>query len=127
MTQLEWKEKTLENGVKQFVHYDEDLEEELMMLPTDLALVHDKAFAPYVKKYAGDKEVFYRDFAAAFAKLLELGISRDEHGRITNADNVGGGYHSAPKKSGKPGKPKDAGDGIAEPLKEENSQFRSKL
>lgn len=127
MTQLEWKEKTLENGVKQFVHYDEDLEEELMMLPTDLALVHDKAFAPYVKKYADDKEVFYRDFAAAFSKLLELGISRDEHDQITNSDNVSGGYHSAPKKSGKPGKPKDAGDGIAEPLKGDNSQFRSKL
>lgn len=127
MTEWDWKEKTLENGVKQFVHYDEDLDEELMMLPTDLALVHDKDFAPYVKKYAEDKEVFYRDFAAVFAKLLELGITRDENGKITNSDNVKGGYHAAPKKSDKAGKPTSAGDGIAEPLMEENKQFRAKL
>lgn len=127
MTEWKWKEKTLENGVKQFVHYDEDLDEELMMLPTDLALVHDKDFAPYVKKYAEDKEVFYKDFSAAFAKLLELGITRDENGKITNSDNVKGGYHAALKKSNEAGKPSSAGDGIAEPLMEENKQFRAKL
>lgn len=127
MTELEWKEKTLENGVRQFVHYDEDLEEELMMLPTDLALIHDKAFAPWVKKYADDKELFFKDFATVFDKLLELGITRDAEGRITNSDNANGGYMSAPKKSSKPGKPSEAGDGAAEPLKQENAQFRAKL
>ncbi|KAL1297309.1 hypothetical protein AAFC00_004860 [Neodothiora populina] len=127
MLEWEWKEKTLSNGVKQFVHYDEDLDEEIMMLPTDLALIHDEAFAPWVKKYAKDKDLFYKDFAAAFAKLLELGISRDADGRITNSDNVKGGYHAAPKKSGKPGKPKDAGDGVAAPLSDENAAFKAKL
>ena len=127
MTEWEWKEKTLENGVKQFVHYDEDLDEELMMLPTDIALVHDDKFAPWVKKYAGDKDVFFRDFAAVFAKLLELGISRDEQGKVVNSDNVDGGYVSAPKKSSQPGKPDKAGDGVAEPLREENKEFKAKL
>ena len=127
MTELEWKEKILESGVRQFVHYDEDLDEELMMLPTDLALTQDESFAPWVKKYAEDKELFYQDFAKAFGKLLELGITRDEQGNITNSDNVGGGYHSAPKKSSKAGKPADAGDGVAEPLREENEKFRAKL
>ena len=127
MTELEWKEKILENGVRQFVHYDEDLDEELMMLPTDLALVHDRSFAPWVKKYAEDRQIFYADFAKAFAKLLELGIQRDATGKVINTDNVKGGYVSAPKKSNRPGKPKSAGDGVAEPLHEENQQFRARL
>lgn len=127
MTDFEWKEKTLENGVKQFVYMDEDLDEELAMLPTDLALVKDESFAPWVKKYAADKDLFFDHFAKAFGKLLELGIQRDANGNITNTDNVKGGYHAAPKKSSKPGKPKTAGDGIAEPLQEENARFKARL
>jgi peroxiredoxin len=104
---LEWKERTLSNGVKQFSYTDPDLpegekEEPLMMLPTDMALIHDKEFHRWVKKYANDKELFFRDFARVFAKLLELGIRRDEKGDVTNSDNVLGGYMSAPKKSSVP-------------------------
>ncbi|KAI5205829.1 cytochrome c peroxidase-like protein [Aureobasidium subglaciale] len=127
MTEYEWKEKTLDNGVKQFVYMDEDLDEELAMLPTDLALVKDESFGPWVEKYAKDKELFFEHFAKAFGKLLELGIQRDANGNICNSDNVKGGYHAAPKKSSKPGKPKTAGDGIAEPLQEENARFKARL
>ncbi|KAI5248155.1 cytochrome c peroxidase-like protein [Aureobasidium subglaciale] len=127
MTDYEWKEKTLDNGVKQFVYIDEDLDEELAMLPTDLALVKDESFSPWVQKYAKDKELFFEHFAKAFGKLLELGIQRDANGNICNSDNVKGGYHAAPKKSSKPGKPKTAGDGIAEPLQEENARFKARL
>ena len=35
---LQWKKKTLKNGVEQFVNYDEDTETELMMLPTDIGV-----------------------------------------------------------------------------------------
>lgn len=52
----------------------EDPTGELMMLPTDMALVWDKKFKPYVEEYAKNDEKFYSDFAAAFAKLLELGV-----------------------------------------------------
>ena len=55
MISRSWKEKTLENGVRQFVHYDEDAEEELMMLPTDLALMADPTFKHWVEVYANDK------------------------------------------------------------------------
>lgn len=128
MMSRDWREKTLANGVRQFVHYDEDAEEELMMLPTDLALLHDPKFRPYVKLYAKDKDAFFADFSNVFAKLIELGIQRDASGKITNADNERGGYHSAPKKSGKPGKPQEVGrDGEAEPLKRENMEFRARL
>ncbi|PSK35984.1 hypothetical protein B9Z65_5799 [Elsinoe australis] len=127
MLSLQWKEKTLGNGVRQFVHVDEDLGEELMMLPTDLALVNDTAFRPWVELYAKDKERFFEDFRNVFLKLVELGIERDDNGRITNSDNVKGGYHSAPKKSDVPGLPKETGDGEADPLSKENKAFRARL
>ena len=114
------------------MHYDEDTETELMMLPTDMALQTDPAFAPWVRKYAEDKDAFYKEFSAAFAKLLELGIKRDSEGRITNADNEKGGYHAAPKKIQAPGKPQKTSDdntdsSEAGSLVIENRRFRSKL
>ncbi|KUL89457.1 hypothetical protein ZTR_04368 [Talaromyces verruculosus] len=104
---LEWKPRTLSNGVKQFSYSDPDAsedekEEPLMMLPTDMALISDAGFLPWVKKYAEDKDLFFQHFADVFAKLLELGIKRDEKGNVTNTDNVLGGYISAPKKSSAP-------------------------
>ena len=102
------------------------------MLPTDMALQSDPQFSPYVEKYAEDQELFFQDFAKVFAKLLELGIRRDEEGRITNVDNEKGGYYSAPKKKAKPGKPERVSDDKvdveeAKPLAEENIRFRAKL
>ena len=128
MLSRDWKEKILENGVRQFVYYNEDADEELMMLPTDLALLSDASFRPWVELYANDRDRFFEDFAEVFAKLIELGIERDASGRIINSDNVNGGYHSAPKKSGRPGKPQGMDRyGEAEPLRRENREFRARL
>lgn len=91
MMSEEWREKVLGNGVRQFVHYDEDSEEELMMLPTVLAPIHDASFRPWVELYAKDKERFFKDFANAFEKLVELGLERDESGKMMNTDSVRGG------------------------------------
>ena len=52
-----------------------------MMLPTDMALIWDKKFKPYVEKYAKDEEAFFADFSAAFNKLLELGVPFEEPGK----------------------------------------------
>lgn len=52
----------------------EDPTGELMMLPADMALLADPKFKKYVEIYAVDEDVFFRDFAAAFSKLLELGV-----------------------------------------------------
>ena len=123
MISRSWKEKTLENGVRQFVHYDEDAEEELMMLPTDLALMADPTFKHWVQVYAQDKDKFFEDFSKVFAKLVELGIQRDADGKVTNSDNEKGGYHSAPKKSSKPAKPEEVDRyEEAEPLREQNEK-----
>ncbi|KAJ5924077.1 hypothetical protein N7466_008264 [Penicillium verhagenii] len=46
----------------------------LMMLPTDLALVNDKAFKQHVVRYAKDSDVFFKEFSDVFVKLLELGV-----------------------------------------------------
>jgi len=132
MSSLQWREKTLPNGVSQFVNYDEDTATELMMLPTDMALCSDAAFAPWVKRYAEDKELFFRDFAKVFAKLLELGIERDERGRVTNSDNEKGGYHSVPRKGDVPGKLESSSDdrvqgSEAESLRRGNREFRARL
>ncbi|KAI3329111.1 cytochrome c peroxidase [Xylariaceae sp. AK1471] len=46
----------------------------LMMLPTDYALIQDKAMKPWVQKYAQDNDLFFKDFAAVVTKLFELGV-----------------------------------------------------
>mmetsp|Transcript_6715 Transcript_6715/g.22054 ORF Transcript_6715/g.22054 Transcript_6715/m.22054 type:complete len:316 (+) Transcript_6715:21-968(+) len=51
----------------------EDPSGKLMMLPSDIALIQDKKMRQYVQMYAKDKELFFKDFAAAFQKLEELG------------------------------------------------------
>ncbi|PRT52459.1 Putative cytochrome c peroxidase, mitochondrial [Wickerhamiella sorbophila] len=73
----EWYEGKSPAGVRQF--YDED--KDLMMLPTDMALIEDPKFRSWVEKYAKDKDAFYEDFAKVFAKLLELGIKRGPDGK----------------------------------------------
>ena len=45
----------------------------LMMLPTDIALLEDGAFRVHVDRYANDENVFRAEFAAAYAKLMALG------------------------------------------------------
>jgi hypothetical protein len=65
---LEWKPR-IWDGPMQF----QDPSGELMMLPTDMALIEDEVFLAWVKKYAVDEEAFKADFATTFAKLLSLG------------------------------------------------------
>jgi catalase (peroxidase I) len=66
---LQWNEVTLHNGNKQF----NDPSGKLMMLPTDLALIHDPIFRQHVEAYARDQNLFFNDFSIAFGKLLSLG------------------------------------------------------
>ena len=88
------------------MQYEDATSKSLMMLPTDMALIWDKKFKPYVQQYAQDEELFFKvppttsccgsclpclsitclqlsegqthgmlqDFAAAFSKLMELGV-----------------------------------------------------
>ncbi len=55
------------------LQYQDKATGRLMMLPTDLALRDDPKFRVWTEKYAADEALFFRDFSAAFAKLLALG------------------------------------------------------
>ena len=44
-------------------HSFDNLRLELMMLPTDLALIEDPAFRPHVEAYADDPKLFFSDFS----------------------------------------------------------------
>ncbi|KAI9751637.1 MAG: heme peroxidase [Chaenotheca gracillima] len=59
------------NGPKQ---YQDGTTKTLMMLPTDMALVKDKAFKKHVDRYAKDNDVFFNEFRDVLVKLLELGV-----------------------------------------------------
>lgn len=71
-----WKEKKTHNGGvwKGPRQFEDEHTGELMMLPTDLALLHDPDFAPHVRQYADSEELFLQDFAKSFRKLVENGV-----------------------------------------------------
>jgi len=68
-------------GPKQF----EDPAKELMMLPTDLAIVQDEKFRVWAEKYKKDEALFFKDFAAAFNKLQEVGVKKFQQGDVNHA------------------------------------------
>lgn len=72
MLDLKWTEKKW-GGPRQF----EDKTGDLMMLPSDLALIQDSKFRPTVEKYAVDEAAFTKDFAQAYSKLLALGCNNN--------------------------------------------------
>lgn len=69
-----WVEKKWK-GPKQ---YEDKETKELMMLPSDIALLKDKNFKKYVELYAKDNDKFFEDFAKVYKKLLELGVKFPE-------------------------------------------------
>lgn len=69
LTNNAWRKKKW-SGPLQY----EDKSGQLMMLPTDMALLWDKGFKKHVVEYAKDEELFFRDFARAFSRLLALGV-----------------------------------------------------
>jgi cytochrome c peroxidase len=76
LLQEKWTPKLTHNG-KPWTgpdQYEDVSTGQLMMLPSDLALIQDPDFLKYVELYAKDEDQFFKDFANAFAKLLELGV-----------------------------------------------------
>merc|ERR1711916_309822 len=52
----------------------EDESKQLMMLPSDMALLKDEKFKRHVQTYAKDEDLFFRDFKSAFEKLIHFGV-----------------------------------------------------
>jgi len=72
LTRQKWNKRKWD-GPEQF----ETEDGELMMLPTDTALLEDP-WRKWVDIYAKDKERFFKDFAKAFNKLMELGLPTNQ-------------------------------------------------
>ncbi|KAF2159772.1 hypothetical protein M409DRAFT_60544 [Zasmidium cellare ATCC 36951] len=70
LVEEEWQWKQWK-GPKQ---YEDKTTKTLMMLPTDMALVKDSVFMPWVKTYADDCDKFFEDFSKVVVKLFELGV-----------------------------------------------------
>jgi cytochrome c peroxidase len=127
LLKLKWEKKQLNREgapwqwVARTAAMDED-DEPLMMLPTDYSLVQDKAFKVWVEKYADDKDLFYDHFSKVFAKLIELGLHRDEDGIARFSHLEKGNYESAPQKSDQPGAAGVGRDGEAEKAAKENKE-----
>jgi cytochrome c peroxidase len=70
-----WSPKTTHNG-KPWTGPDqfEDSTGKLMMLPSDMVLILDPVFKQHVEAFAKDEDLFFKEFASAFSKLLELGV-----------------------------------------------------
>jgi len=70
-----WTPKTTHKGGqwKGPLQY-EDRTGELMMLPTDIALVQDAKMKAVVQEYAKDEKKFFDDFSKAWIKLQENGV-----------------------------------------------------
>jgi cytochrome c peroxidase len=54
----------------------QDQDDKLMMLPADMAIRWDPEFKKIAEEYSKNRQLFFDDFAAAFGKLLELGVKR---------------------------------------------------
>ena len=65
---IEWKPKDWD-GKFQYT----DPTDTYVMLPTDIALIEDPEFRVHVERYAADEELFFKDFSAAYGKLMCLG------------------------------------------------------
>ena len=74
LTEKNWIPKVW-NGPLQFVDED-DRDEFVMMLPSDIALLKDPVYNVLVNRYAVNDELWRNDFAQAYSKLLELGVER---------------------------------------------------
>jgi len=70
---LEWIPKVWHEGYDGPLQYTDKETKTLMMLPADMALKTDPEYRKHVELYANDQEVFFKDFSAAFGKLLSLG------------------------------------------------------
>lgn len=64
-----WKKKKWDGPVQY-----KDPKDEIMMLPTDMELLWDRKLYKWTKVYAKDEAQFFKDFAAAFGKMLANGV-----------------------------------------------------
>ncbi|GMG28391.1 unnamed protein product [Ambrosiozyma monospora] len=65
-----------QTGIEQYMSENN----EFMMLPIDMELKTNPEFRKWTESFAMDQSLFFNYFTNAFAKLLEMGVIRDEDG-----------------------------------------------
>ncbi|KAI3812150.1 hypothetical protein L1987_16856 [Smallanthus sonchifolius] len=70
-----WTREPLKFDNSYFVELLKGESEGLLKLPTDIALLDDPVFCPYVELYAKDEDAFFNDYAISHKKLSELGFT----------------------------------------------------
>ncbi|KAK1437860.1 hypothetical protein QVD17_03660 [Tagetes erecta] len=70
-----WTREPLKFDNSYFVELLKGESEGLLKLPTDIALLDDPVFRPYVELYAKDEDAFFNDYALSHKKLSELGFT----------------------------------------------------
>nr|AOM63227.1 ascorbate peroxidase [Silybum marianum] len=70
-----WTREPLKFDNSYFVELLKGESEGLLKLPTDIALLDDPTFRPYVELYAKDEDAFFNDYATSHKKLSELGFT----------------------------------------------------
>ncbi|KAJ0812469.1 putative L-ascorbate peroxidase [Helianthus annuus] len=70
-----WTREPLKFDNSYFIELLKGESEGLLKLPTDIALLDDPAFRPYVDLYAKDEDAFFNDYALSHKKLSELGFT----------------------------------------------------
>jgi len=91
LIELEWRKKEWD-GPLQF----EDVPTgQLMMLPTDMALIIDPVFRKYTELYAQNEAKFFEDFAAAFSKLISLGCPKTREEPLSEKDKISAHFREA--------------------------------
>ena len=78
-----WTKEPLKFDNSYFVELLKGESEGLLKLPTDIALLDDPVFRPYVELYAKDEDAFFNDYALSHKKLSELGFTPSSK-KVTN-------------------------------------------
>jgi catalase (peroxidase I) len=68
---MKWSQACQDDGK---IVYKSDSDPNIIMLPSDIALLTDEKMVPWVELYATDEARFFADFSVAFTKLQELGV-----------------------------------------------------
>eukprot|EP01128_Nolandella_sp_AFSM9_P004712 TRINITY_DN2158_c0_g1_i1.p1 TRINITY_DN2158_c0_g1~~TRINITY_DN2158_c0_g1_i1.p1 ORF type:complete len:893 (+),score=146.37 TRINITY_DN2158_c0_g1_i1:31-2679(+) len=87
LLEVDWVEKQWD-GPLQFEPSDKELHGDIMMLPSDLALIEDPDLKGWVELYASDEQRFFEDFTVAFAKLTSNGCPAAAVPAIVNENTL---------------------------------------
>ncbi|CAN0892352.1 L-ascorbate peroxidase S, chloroplastic/mitochondrial [Linum grandiflorum] len=72
-----WTAEWLKFDNSYFKDIKAQIDEDLLVLPTDAAIFEDPSFKVYAEKYAEDQDAFFKDYAEAHAKLSNQGAKFD--------------------------------------------------